>query len=148
MGRMHIDVFIENPAGSTTKHLHDEKTLVLTGMMEVARPYPWPYGFIPGTWAADECCVDCFVLTEQVLRTGQVIPCEVVGLLEQFEDGQVDHNVLAVPAGDASPSLEPVRVRLSAFISRVFTHVPGKRIRVGHLRNAADAAAHIRATLC
>ena len=142
---MQVDVFIENPAGSMTKHLHDEKALVLTGTTAVSCPYPWPYGFIPGTWAADECCVDCFVLTERVLETGQLIRCDVVGLLEQVEDGQRDHNILAVPAGETPPPLAQVRERLTAFIGEVFAHVPGKQMRVGQLRSADHAAAHIRA---
>ncbi|WP_423916998.1 hypothetical protein [Candidatus Poriferisodalis sp.] len=31
---MRIQMFVENPAGSVTKHLHDEDTLVLVGLLE------------------------------------------------------------------------------------------------------------------
>ncbi len=141
---MQIDVFIENPAGSRTKHLHDERTLELRGATEVSRAYPWPYGFIPGTWAQDDCCVDCFVVTEQELARGDTIACEVVALLEQVEDGEVDHNVIAVPVDGTIDDLEAVRVRLTEFITHVFEHVPGKQIRVGALLDRTAALAHIR----
>jgi inorganic pyrophosphatase len=38
---------------------------------------------------------DVFVLTTRQLLTGQLFECEVIGLVEQFEDGIADHNVKA-----------------------------------------------------
>ena len=98
-------VFIENEAGSTTKHHHDEKALTLLHTEEVSRPYPYPYGFVLNTTSGDGDNVDCFVLTDKPLKTGETLEVVPVGFLEQFtvEDGgpdQVDHNVLAVPVGN------------------------------------------------
>lgn len=92
---MELRVFIQNEAGSTRKNRHDEKTLAFLRSEEVSRPYPYPYGFVVDTTAADGLNVDCFVLTKQTLHTGDLVTCEVLGLMEQFEDGQDDHNVLA-----------------------------------------------------
>jgi inorganic pyrophosphatase len=102
-------VFIENEAGSTTKHHHDEKRLIPLGTEQVARPYPYPYGFVVGTTGGDGDNVDCFVITATPLRTGEMVECSPVALLEQIEDGEVDHNLLAVPAGD--PEVPPPRMR-------------------------------------
>lgn len=86
-------VFIENEAGSYVKHFHNEKTLEPKGNATVSRPYPFPYGFILNTTAADGDNVDCFVLTQQALHTGQIVQCEAIALMEQIEDGDEDHKV-------------------------------------------------------
>lgn len=41
------------------------------------------------------------LLTSEPLRTGQVVDVVPVGLVEQFEDGEHDHNVLARLPGEA-----------------------------------------------
>ncbi len=92
---MLVRVFIQNAAGSDVKNFHDEKTLELKYGKRVTLPYPYPYGFIRGTTASDGCNVDCFVLTNRQLCSGTQIECEVLGLMEQVEDGLEDHNVLA-----------------------------------------------------
>ena len=48
-----LRVFIENEAGSATKHHHDEKNLVPLFTEEVSRPFPYPYGFVIGTTSGD-----------------------------------------------------------------------------------------------
>src|SRR5688572_14782766 len=116
---MAIKVFIQNESGSNRKHYHDEKTLEWKRSGEVSRPYPFPYGFIIGTTAADDCNVDCFVITQQPLKTGQIVECEVVGLMEQIEDGQEDHNVLAVPFGEQAEVDHTVQQILSKFVCGV-----------------------------
>ena len=101
-----LRVFIENEAGSCIKHHHDEETLAFLRTERVQAPYPFPYGFVPGTRAPDGDCVDCFVVTDRVLHTGDLVDCEPFALMEQTEAGLVDHNILAVPAGEALPDLE------------------------------------------
>ena len=133
-------VLIENEAGSTTKHRYDERTLALTGTATVSAAYPFPYGFAIGTRSGDGDAVDCFVLTGRPLASGTVVECEPVGLLEQIEDGAVDHKVLAMLPGDAPPSGDAV-AKLWTFAAGVFAHVPGKTMTIGRLldRRAAEA---------
>ena len=50
---MNLKVFIQNEAGSTQKHYHNEKTLQWRRTEKVSRPHPYPYGFILGTTSAD-----------------------------------------------------------------------------------------------
>jgi inorganic pyrophosphatase len=138
-----VKVFIQNEAGSQTKHYHDEKTLQFERKAQVWRPYPFPYGFVLDTTAADGCNVDCFVLTRRPLHTGEVVDCEPVALMEQLEDGQEDHNVLAVMPGEQALLSEAVKQQLTEFVRRVFDHIPGKRIAVGNLRSSEDALKHL-----
>ncbi len=138
-------VFIENEAGSRLKNTFDERTLALLRSETVSAPYPFAYGFVPGTRAGDGDAVDCFVLTAKPLRPGERIDCEPVGLLEQIEDGETDHKILAVPAGTVPPCpAEAAAAEIRRFVTAVFAHVPGKRVSPGRLLGPADALDYLR----
>jgi len=134
-----LKVFIENEAGSYVKNLHDERTLELKGTTEVSRPYPLPYGFVLDTTAEDGDNVDCFVLTTRCLRTGQIVECEPVGLMEQIEDNQIDHKVLAMLPGEERSLDRETTQTLVEFARHVFDHVPGKKMEIGEFRNREAA---------
>ena len=138
-------VFIENEAGSRRKNIYDESTLVYQRTDEVSRAYPYPYGFVIGTRSGDGDCVDCFVLTTAALTSGSIVDCEPLGMLEQVEDGEVDHKVLAVPRGEHLVLDDAVVAALKDFIYGVFAHVPGKRMQIGGLLGRAEAEAYLRA---
>ncbi len=123
-----MKVFVQNEAGSNLKNYHDEKTLQWKRRVEVSRAYPYPYGFVIGTTGADGCNVDCFILTPDPIRTGESVECEVIGLMEQVEDGEVDHNVLAVPRGQVFSVNLAVRSQLTDFVSNVFEHVDHNQV--------------------
>jgi inorganic pyrophosphatase len=139
-----LKVFIENEAGSFVKHLHDEKTLELKGKTKVSRAYPLPYGFVMNTSAEDGDNVDCFVLTKERLRTGSIVECDPIGLMEQIEDGDVDHKVLAVLRGEEASLDLATKQTLIEFASHVFDHVPGKTMRVGEFRDQRAALDHLQ----
>ena len=140
---MRIKVFIQNEAGSNRKNYHDEKTLQYKETKLVSRPYPYPYGFIVGTTTSDGCNLDVFVITNRPLRTGQLLECEVLALMEQFEDGVDDHNVLARLPDEAAYLTSDVQAVLTDFVMNVFRHVQGKRVRVGQFRSVEEAEAHV-----
>ena len=144
---MTIRVFMQNEAGSSQKNYHDEKTLAFHHSRLVSHAYPFPYGFIVGTDAADGCNVDCFVITNQALSAGSIVVCEPVGLMEQFEDGIEDHNVLARLPGDAHEIDGTVEAALTEHALKCFTHILGKRMRIGRFLGAAEAETHVRSHL-
>jgi len=126
-----MKVFIQNEAGSCVKHSHNEKTLELKGTSQVSRAYPLPYGFVLDTTAADGLNVDCFVLTKRSLHTGEIVDCEPVGLMEQIEDGEEGHNVLAAIRREEGHLDGTTRKTLTEFVGHVFDHIAGKTITVG-----------------
>ena len=138
-------VFIENEAGSRRKNIYDERTLTYLRTVEVSRAYPFPYGFVIGTRSGDGDCVDCFVLTAATLSSGIIVECDPIGLLEQVEDGEVDHKVLAVLIGERIALDDVVVAPLKHFISGVFAHVPGKRMEIGRLLSRPEAEAYVNA---
>ena len=142
-----IKVFIQNEAGSDQKHLHDEKTLEYKHTVTVSRPFPFPYGFILDTTSEDGDNLDCFVITDSPLKTGMLVECEPIALLEQIEDGEEDHNVLAALPGEA-PAIDSAMMDIfREFTSHVFDHVPDKEIAMGRLLPREAAEAQIRLCL-
>ena len=139
-----MQVFIENEAGSREKRSYDERSLRLVKTAPVSAPYPFPYGFIVGTLSGDGDAVDCFVLTRRRLACGTTVDCEPVALLEQVEDGETDHKVIAVPAGEDRKVSAADEAALRGFIQTVFAHVPGKTMSVGRLLGREAAEKFIR----
>jgi len=138
-----VRVFIENEAGSDVKHHHDEVRLEPTYQERVRAPFPHPYGFVPGTVAPDGDAVDCFVVTNRPLHTGEVVTGEVIGLMEQTDAGGANHNVLVLLPGDPLPDLEALREQLAHFIVAVFRGLPGRESAAGDLLPVEDALAYL-----
>lgn len=141
---MTVKVFIENIAGSDQKHLHDERSLKSRKVVRVSRPYPHPYGFVLDTRSGDGDNLDCFVLTQKPLTTGAIVEVVPIGVLEQYDEGQADHNVLAVLPGERLLIDDATEHRLRDFLAHVFDHLPEKRISVGRLLGKAEAEALIQ----
>jgi inorganic pyrophosphatase len=140
-----MKIFIQCEAGSKQKHFHDEKTLKWKHSVEVPAPYPYPYGFILGTTSEDGGNVDCFVITKQSLQVGQIVTCEPIGLMEQFEVEEIDHKVLARPIGEKTEIDAGVRETLTGFVYRMFEPFKDFPIRVGRFLGREQAEAHIAA---
>lgn len=147
-----MKVFIENEAGSDKKNIYDEKTLKFKKTVSVSREYPFPYGFIIDTTSGDGDNLDVFVITKEKLRRGQIVECELVGLMEQIETSwdkskgnieEEDHNILAILPGKKVKLNYSIREKLRDFIGHVFDHVPNKKIQVGEFLNQDEAFRYI-----
>ena len=136
-------VLIENEAGSRRKNTYDETSLLWLKAEEVSAAYPFPYGFVVGTKAGDGDAADCFILTARNLASGTIADCEPIGLLEQVEDGEIDHKVLAVLPGETF-ALDQAEPALRAFVTSVFAHLPGKQMTIGRLLDRQAAEAYLR----
>ena len=138
-----MKVFIENEAGSDQKNLFDEKTLEYKRTVTVSRPYPFPYGFVLDTTNEDGDNLDCYVLTERPLQTGDIVTCEPIGMMEQVEDGDEDNNILAVLQGETAEITEELKETLAAFSRHVFSHAPHKTMEVGSFLGKKEALSYI-----
>jgi len=126
-----IKVLIQVEAGSCDKKFYNERTLEYLETRRGSRPYPYHYGFIIGTSAADGDCVDCYLITTDLLQSGTIVECEPVGLLEQDEDGEADHKVLATIPGQDVELGQALLQELQDFIYVIFAKYPDMRVRVG-----------------
>ena len=139
-----LKVCIEAEAGSRDKNRYDEKTLEYEGTRQVSRPYPYPYGFIIGTRGADGDCVDCYLITKDSLKSGAVVECEPIGLLEQDEDGEIDHKVLAAIPSENIELNQGLMKELQDFIYAVFAKFPDVHVHVGRILPREAALNHIQ----
>ncbi len=142
-----IDVFIENPKGAIVKIHHDEQALLPSHCELVGAPFVYAYGFVVGVPSGDGDMLDCFVLSERVLYTGDRIACIPFGYLEQWQNELEDFNILAVPADEAETlatiDLAEVHRTLDDFCAQVFIHDPGRTLRVGEVHGAQEAYDYI-----
>ncbi len=140
-----MKVFVENEAGSDQKNIYDEKTLEYKKTYTVSRKYPFAYGFILDTTSGDGDNLDCFVITDKILKSGQIIECEPIGIMEQFEDEdkKEDHNVLARINKEVVEITPEIQEVLTEFVLHVFDHKPGKIVNVGRFLDKEEAEKYI-----
>lgn len=147
-----MKVFIENEAGSDQKHLYNEKTLEFKKAVTVSRKYPYPYGFILDTTNEDGDNLDCFVITSKKLKSGQIIECEPIGLMEQIETtwdeskgdiDEQDHNMLAIFPDEKIKIDNKIKDSLREFVLHVFDHLPNKKVRVGNFLSQDEALKYL-----
>lgn len=134
-----MKVFIENEAGSDQKNLFNEKTLEYRKTYTISRKYPYPYGFILNTTSGDGDNLDCFVLTERKLKSREIVEVEPIGLMEQIEDGEEDHKILAVFPDEEIAITEEIKTTLRDFAEHVFDHLEGKKMKVGNFYEKEEA---------
>lgn len=138
-----LPVFVENPAGSLTKQHHDEVSLVPTELEPVSRPYPYAYGFVVGVLSGDGDCLDCFVLSDREVQRGETVDCVPIAVLEQYQNGDDDHDLIAVPCDEDvalfEAELERSIEQLRSFIDHVFDHDPLRTLRHGKLLGSSAA---------
>lgn len=134
-----MKVFIENEAGSNIKNLFNEETLEYRKSVEVSASYPFPYGFLLNTKSGDGDSLDCFVLTNEHLKSRQIVEVEPIGMFEEIEDGEEDHKILAVLVGESWQTDENLEQNFRDFSAKVFSHLPNKKKIVGRFLGKDDA---------
>ena len=98
-------VVVESPCGSALKLKFDPelRAMTLSRPLPMGLVYPFDWGFIAGTHAADGDPLDAFILTDVPGQSGIVVACRALGVLEvdQRPPGQQERErndrVIAVP---------------------------------------------------
>jgi inorganic pyrophosphatase len=138
-----IKVLIQVDGGSSERRIYNERTLEYRETRQVSQPYPYPYGFILGTRSEDGDSVDCYVITRESLQAGSIVECEPIGLLEQNEDGEIDHKVLASQPNQKAELNQELLYELRSFIYAIFSKYPDMHITVGNILPREEALRHI-----
>lgn len=141
-----IKVMVQVEAGSRDKNFYNEKTLEYRETRRVSQPYPYPYGFVIGTHAADGDCVDCYVITTDRLTPGLIVECEPIGLLEQDEGGEIDHKLLAAMPDQGVELGQELMQNVRNFIEAIFAKYPEVNVRVGPIRSAEAALQYLQSS--
>ncbi len=129
-------VVVEIPRGSRNKYEMDHETgeIFLDRMLFTATRYPADYGFFPLTLAEDGDPLDVLVLVGEPTFPGCRIRIRPLGVFMMEDQGDPDHKILAVPAGDPRWSdtgdvndlPEHLRLELEHFFS-VYKDLEGKK---------------------
>jgi len=141
-----IQVCIQVSAGSRERKVYNEKTLELLRVSNSRTPYPYAYGFILDTDSTDGLNLDCYVISAENLASGTVVTCEPVALVDQYEDDEIDHKIIATLPGEGLVFDGAAYQRLRDFIITAFAEFPHIRIGVGPIQSRQAALDCIRAS--
>jgi inorganic pyrophosphatase len=101
-GQKSLRVVIETPKGSRNKFKFDTEigAYSLSTVLSEGMVFPYDFGFVPQTKAADGDPLDVLLLMDEPVFTGCIVESRIVGVIEaeQTEDGKTIRNdrVLAV----------------------------------------------------
>lgn len=138
-----IKVLIQVARGSSERRIYDEQTLEYKGTRPGSLPYIYPYGFILGTRAEDGDSVDCYIITQDHLLAGSIVECDPIGLLEQDEDGEIDHKVLASMPNQQVEVGHELLQEMQDFIHLIFSGYPDMHVTVGNILPREEALRYI-----
>ncbi len=126
----HLNAVIETPQGSRNKYKYDEGHGVFTldKVLPAGAAFPFDFGYIPQTLAADGDPVDVVVLMEEATFPGCLIPARLVGVIEaeqqQGAEKVRNDRLIAVPLKSQSyadvQSLDQLRDALLKDIEHFF----------------------------
>ena len=134
-----LRVVVECPRGSRVKLKYSPRlgTFVLSRPLVAGVAYPYDWGFVPGTQAADGDPVDAMVLLDAPTFPGVVVCCRPLAVLELEQNAkqggrQRNDRIVAAPAEARRPAIvltDPVRDELVAFFQAAVLF-QGKDVRV------------------
>jgi inorganic pyrophosphatase len=120
-----IHVVVETPRGSCTKLKYSPElcAFVLSRTLALGVTYPYDWGFVPSTRAADGDPVDAMVLSDVPTHPGVVVCCRALAVLkvEQNAKGggrERNDRIIVEPVAIERPTLpltQRVREELEAF---------------------------------
>ncbi len=89
-------VVIETPKGRRNKFDYDPKleSFTLGGLLPEGLSFPFDFGFVPSTIAADRDPIDIMVLMDEPAHVGCVLTVRLIGVIEaqQSQDGKTLEN--------------------------------------------------------
>jgi inorganic pyrophosphatase len=136
-----IHVVVESPRGATVKLKYDPDLQVMTvaRALPLGLAYPYDWGFVPGTHAADGDPVDALIAWDAASFPGTVVRCRTIGVVKLEQDrkdgaGRIRNDRLILlpvkyergaPVHDAADLPERLRDEIAQFF--LMTAVFGRR---------------------
>lgn len=125
-------VVVESPRGSRLKlkFERDLQAFVALRPLPLGYAYPYDWGFVPSTKAADGDPVDALIYWDVSTYPGVVVPCRALGVLELEQDAKEggrerNDRLLAIPLqhprGEAIRGVDDLSMRVREEIAHFFT---------------------------
>ncbi len=88
-----LNVMVESPRGSSVKFKYDEELdrIVLSRPLPAGLTYPYDWGCVPSTRAADGDPLDALIAWDQASYPGVIIPSRAVGVLQIEQTNPQSH---------------------------------------------------------
>ncbi|MBV8148167.1 MAG: inorganic diphosphatase [Candidatus Eremiobacteraeota bacterium] len=154
-----VNAVIETPKGSRQKYaLHAGYGIIaFHDILPEELHWPYDYGFIPQTLAADGDPLDVLLVNENGLFSGCLIEARIIGTVRETKDGTENDRLIGVPLpspGAPAPTdayrdiadlprhtLDDIKRFLTEYSAR-----QGHRIRVKAIAGADEAMQSVKAT--
>jgi inorganic pyrophosphatase len=108
-----LQVIIETPAGSRNKFAFDPKQSIfaLKKVLPAGMSFPYDFGFLPQTIAADGDPIDVLLLMDEPAFPGCAVPARLIGVIEgeQVDDKKRIRNDRLVAVAEANHMYANVR---------------------------------------
>ncbi len=104
-----LNAIVETPCGSRYKFACEKKTglFLLKKILPTGMSFPFDFGFVPSTLAADGDPLDVLIVTEEKLFPGCLVQAHLLGAMKckQGKKGQLERNdrLIAVPVLENVP---------------------------------------------
>jgi inorganic pyrophosphatase len=134
-----VRVVVDTPKGSRNKYKYDEQLGLyrLSKVLPLGSAFPYDFGFIPSTRAADGDPLDVLVLGEDALFPGCLVTIRLVGVIqaEQTEHGKTFRNDRLIgaietsvnrPAIQTLEDLRPERLDEIEHFFMAYNHLEGR----------------------
>lgn len=97
-----FNVFIEISSGSVNQYEYDEalQALKLDYVFRDGFHFPFNYGFVPHTKAADNDPLDAVVLSSSPIQPSAIVAVKPLGILRLKDRGEQDNKLITVPSTD------------------------------------------------
>lgn len=142
MHQTSVKAIVEVEKGSLNRAVLDENFNVLR-YREVSAAYPFAYGFILNTSSEDGDGIDCYILTDNQRNVGEIIECVPVGLLEVFENEEVDCKIVCIIEEDDFRFEQEHMEQIKRFILQIFKKHPYVNIQFGEYKDENYAVRYI-----
>ena len=91
-----VEIIVETPKGSRNKYKYDPDNDVfkLSKVLPEGMVFPYDFGFVPSTKAADGDPLDVLMLMDEATFPGCLVECRLIGVIkaEQEEQGKTHRN--------------------------------------------------------
>lgn len=137
-----LNVVVETPKGCRVKYAYDPKSgfFILSKALPEGMVFPFNFGFVPKTLAADGDPVDVLILNEEPLISGCLLQVRPIAVIKatQTEDGRPIRNdrVIGEAIGkETPPELEPLKLEKKTvsqieFFFTAYNKLYGKKFKV------------------
>jgi inorganic pyrophosphatase len=137
-----VGVIVETPKGSRVKYAYDTKSgyFILSKALPAGMVFPFNFGFVPKTLAADGDAVDVLILNEEPLISGCLLRVQPIAVIKatQTEEGKSIRNdrVIGQAIGKEnlpethSLELEKSTVSQIEFFFTTYNKLYGKRLKI------------------